>query len=397
MARITSDIPDDEAIALMERALAALDSAKVNSSEAKAASIKGLQESIAGMKEIRSMRLLDGEPWRLAKALNRATLHLSEGAKEVSSGARDNLGNALFHLSAGLKTKRSGKDPREMLMSAAMELCNAEKVLSLNDEGKRSGEQMLTRAAEILTNQAGRGGESTGDEQNEQATSSQLNFGAETDAIALIARAMVMESMEKLEEPGAIFTWDESMNLITGSSSGKVANVEKIEELQADPEPDPIPKNDLPVLEVSAERIKAKELILADGTLEDSEVCVSDAENPVNGSLVPLRAAVVCSDRSYICLNPVGALSNVKSEKSAPEKRANRIDAPEKETKDDSLEDLAENLKEDIFEKVEHIHSLDEDKPKREFSYKDGAMLLLKALMVVVVLLLAIEAVLYLI
>ena len=87
---------------------------------------------------------------------------------------------------------------------------------------------------------------------------SQLSFGPERDALLLIAEVMIDGLLEEIDDGSTIFTWDEALNLVP--EIGKFIGAEKIkiDELEAEPNPEPIAESDLPDLEISPERSVAR-------------------------------------------------------------------------------------------------------------------------------------------
>ena len=303
LAKLSGDVSDEEAVTLAEKAMASLDTAAANATNSKKTKIQSLQMTIAGLKEARSIKLLGSEPWRLIKAVTIAGENLMEGAGEFSSGdVNICLATGLGNFVASIEAERSRIDPSERLYAAASNFRSAGKhfLAAEKDRNERAARRLI-EAAGILEGQASK---ECGHIQDEMRHS-QLSFGPERDALLLIAEVMVDSLLEEIDDGSTIFTWDEALNLIPGP--GKFLGAEKIniDELEAEPNPEPIAENDLPDLEISPERSVARGLILADGTLEASEGFVSEIVNPEEGWLVPVSASLPCKSYGRI-LPPIG-------------------------------------------------------------------------------------------
>ena len=346
LVRLCGDVQGEEALILMERALTLLDNAALNANDGNKAGILGLQRIIAGMKEVHRIGLLANDPLMQNRALNNASEYLMEGARGWSAEEGGFLCLALKNI---IDVQRSGRDATEKLQAAAVALRHAEE----NLDGKESGANRIAQAAEILEGQA-------------------ANVKGQCQAaLQLIAGAMVSNSLSKIDDSNSILTWDESLYLLPVTGKGEFMVNIKINDLH-EPESEPIAKTDLPVLEISKEGYVAKELILADGWL------------------VPIKADLACKSYGQLLLPAIrqqlraGKEMPLKPEEGKPEpcekafSEANEFSeatpaapaAPDPETEIESQEDPF---------------------------CRSKALFLLKVMTALLVMLLAIEAILYLI
>ena len=406
LAKLSCDLSDEEAVTLAEKAMSSLDTAAANAIDSKRTKIQGLQTTIAGMKEARSIKLLESEPWRLIKVVISAGENLMAGAGECSCGDINIcLSTGLGNFIASIEAERSRIDPSLKLYEAASNFRSAGKhfLAAENDLNGRAARR-LSEAAGILERQASKDNGHVQDEMRH----SQLNFGPERDALLLIAEVIVDNLLEEIDDGNTIFTWDEALNLIPGP--GKCMGAEKIniDELEAEPNPEPIAESDLPSLEISPERSVARGMILADGTLEASEVYVSEIVNPEEGWLVPVSASLPCKSYGQVLLPPKGQQFRgdsitVKPEMEIVERdevlNEGSIDEPVEKfgyrgRNIEPQETKLEGVGEEAREAVPDTEGASSDAKEGPFS-RSRAILLLKALTVLVVLLLAIEAILY--
>jgi hypothetical protein len=407
LAKLSGDVSDEEAVALAEKAMASLDAAAANATDSKKTKIQGLQMTITGMKEARSIRLLGSEPWRLIKAVTSAGENLMGGAGECSCGDINIcLSTGLGNFVASIEAERSRIDPSEKLYAAASNFRSAGKhFLAAEKDPNVRAARRLSEAAEILERQAS---QEIGHIQDEMRHS-QISFGPERDALLLIAEVMVDNLLEEIDNSSTIFTWDEALNLIPEPGECVGAEKIKIDELEAEPNPEPISENDLPNLEISPERSVARGLILADGTLEASEVFVSEIANPEEGWLVPVSASLPCNSYGRVLFPPKS--QQFCGETSTTVKPEREIVGSDEELNKGSLEELVadfgyrgrniesqetklEGVGAEAREAVPDPEEASTDAQEGPFS-RSRAILLLKALTVLVVLLLAIEAILY--
>ncbi len=408
LAKLSGVVSDEEAVTLAEKAMASLDTAAANATDSKKRKIQSLQMIISGMKEARSIKLLEGEPWRLLRAITSAGENLMEGAVEFSSGDINIcLSAGLGNFVASIEAERSRIDPSEKLYAAASNFRSAGKhfLAAGKDQNERAAHR-LSEAAGILEGQASKEGHI-----RDEMRHSQLSFGPEREALLFIAGVMVDSLLDEVDDGSTIFTWDEALNLIPGSGKFLGAEKIKIDELvaEAEPNPEPIAENDLPDLEISPERLFARELILADGTLEASEGFVSDIVDPEECWLVPVSESIPCKSYDRIFLPQKGQqFPGATSITVKPEIEIIRRDEDRfEESIEESVEDHSyrghsiepqktklESVGTEAREPVPEPEDASTDVQEGPFS-RTRAILLLKALTVLVVLLLAIEAILY--
>ncbi|MCK9440198.1 MAG: tetratricopeptide repeat protein [Methanothrix sp.] len=364
LVRLCGDVRGEEALILAERAQTFLDNAAANANDCNKAKILGLQRIIAGIKEVHSIGLLANEPLMLTRALNNASEYLMSGAQEWSSeGAGGFLCQALKKINASVDP---GRDPTEKLQAAAAALRQAEK-----HYGKESRANRIAQAAEILEGATANG--------NAQCQA----------ALLLIAGAMATDSLSKIDDSNSILTWDESLHLLPITEKGEFAVNIKINDLH-EPDPEPIAKTDLPVLEISKERYVAKDLILADGCL------------------VPIKADMACKNYCQLILPTIRQQFNAKKEtplkpedeRQEPHERAFSEAYKERseETNRDLNKELNEELNNETIEFCEDANKPEIEKESQESPLsRSKAVFLLKVMTALLVMLLAIEAILYLI
>lgn len=344
LVRLCGDVQGEEALILVGRAQTFLDNAALNANDGNKAGILGLQRIIAGMKEVHSIGLLANDPLMLTRALNNASEYLMGGAQGWSSEEEGEAGGFLcLALKNIIDVQKFGRDATEKLQAAAVALRHAEK----NLDGKESSANRIAQAAEILEGPAANGSRQC------QA------------ALQLIAGAMVSNSLNKIDDSNSILTGDESLYLLPVTEKGEfVVNI-KINDLH-EPESEPIAKTDLPVLEISKEGYVAKDLILADGWL------------------VPIKADLACKSYGQLLLPAIRQQFNAKME----------MPLKPEDGKPEPYERPFSEAKE--FSEVAQDPEIEIESQESPFC-RSKAVFLLKVMTALLVMLLAIEAILYLI
>ena len=402
LAKLSGKVSDEEAVALADRALLALDTAAANSNEQKKTLIESLKTILTGMKEAWSIGLLESEPWRLCKAMTNASEHLIEGARGFATGkVNDYLCDALRNLGASMEANRARSHPADNLNAAASSLRKAnEQSLAGKDENGRLNAQRIIEAAEILEVLANK---EKGQDLDESVSlpKNQLNLRPEREALLLIGWTLADNALSHVDDTDTIYTWDDALNVVHNPvASSNHGNIE-IFEPQAEPMPQSIPKTDRTVLEISNERVKARDLILADGTIEASEAFVSDMANTEDCWLLPVNSSVICKRQAQI--HSMQERPRWKTEIVEPPVRGLNNEDPIK-----IIDDLGINEKQPkanpkdararVGEAVNYSGPSTASRQSQNGLFSSlNAILLLKGMTLLVVLLLAIEAILYLI
>ena len=207
LAREQASGSDEEAVALAERGISALDSAVANSGKEERAQIQALQRVLAGMKEVRSISLLGNEPWRLMKAVSNSIEYLLGAASLTAEPGF--LCDALRDLSASMEEERRRRSPTAKLREAASHLRQAEK--RFEEQGKKRNAMKIGEAAMLI--------ESVIDvEASAQPAISRtavLNYKAHRNALLLIGWVLMSRVLSHIDRFPKIFAWDGSLHLAT--------------------------------------------------------------------------------------------------------------------------------------------------------------------------------------
>ncbi|MBN1234834.1 MAG: tetratricopeptide repeat protein [Methanotrichaceae archaeon] len=307
LARLCGQVPDEEALALAEKAQASLDNAAANADDDKKAGILGLQRIIASMKEAYSIELLANEPLKQTRALTNATEYLMGGGQGWTQEEDGFLCQALKNINASIEMQKSRRDPTEKLRTAAAALRHAKKHFdSAEEDPIKIAEIMIAKAAEVLEVTSANVSRQCQEEQTTTGSGYQIAFAEQRAALLLIARALASDSLSKIDDNNNILTWDEALDLLPTTEKGKSSVQIKINDVQVEPNPEPpgpITKTDLPVREISKEKGLARDMILADGSREASEIFVLETANHDDGWLVPIKADVACKSSGQLFLH----------------------------------------------------------------------------------------------
>ncbi len=399
LAKISANASDEEAMALTERAIFALDTAAANCEDQTKMKIESLKRSLDGMKEAWSLGLLGDEPWQLTKAVTNSTEYLMGGAC-ASGEANSCLYDALRNLSASFEAEKSRRDPVEKLRAAAIDLHRAEKRFTVNEmDPVPQSAVKISKAAKIVEELATKK-EAPGQAGSASILKDHLNFKPERDALLLIGSVLAKNALSELDDANTTYTFDQSLNLARGSRESKAIEPLKMDKLQVeprfDPIPDPIPEADGPVLEVSKERAEAQEVILADHAAEAPDAFVSEEDGAESGWLVPVKANIACESHGQMLVFPDKSLAKA-TEIVEPKAKDDSISAHTADNDPNSVRAASEDTDSAFNEPFQDPVEEWEDQAKKSPFSQANAIKLIKALSLVVIMLLAVEAILYLI
>jgi tetratricopeptide (TPR) repeat protein len=390
LAKASGPVRVEETLMLLEKAQKALEiAANIADYGGDKSRIMNLQRIIAGMKESHRIGLLADEPLMQSRAMNNALEYLM-GAVQVcpSEETGDYLYQALKNINASMDLQRLGRESSEKLLIAAGSLRCAERHFAAKGtDGRESNAIQIAQAAEILEAAAANGS---------------LPY---QEALLAIARVMASYSLSNIDDINRIMTWDESLHLLPNSETDEMAVNIKINDLH-EPDVQPIMNSDLPVLDISKERHEAKDLILADR-------CT-----------VPMKCEITCGNYRQLLAPPVNRQFITNEKK--PAEPVDTAQKPQEESSLDAVDDRYQEIKNE--EKCEEIKWSDEanagnngtndtnaangpndladflqaakapeveKKTEQRDSSLPKAIFLLKAMMVLVVMLLAIEGIIY--
>ncbi len=345
LAKSSGPVQGEEALLHLEKAQEFLDSAAANANCGNKAGILDTQRIIAGMMEVHRIGLLADQPLIQARALNNALEYLI-GAVQVcpSEEAGDYLYQALKNINASLDLERLGRDPTEKMQVAANALRHAEKhYCSAEIIGRESSANRIVMAAEILEGLSANGDRAC------------------QEALLLIATVMAGNSLSKIDDNNSILTWDESLHLLPKNEKEEFAVNIKINDLQ---------------------RYEARELVLADA------------------SMVPQKTEIACKNYGQLLMPPIRQQLCANNEMLVQPEDVMR--KSQEEASMDAAEERYEEIKDDgNNEPGEFCEAAKEPEIEKESSKSpfclSNAVFLLKVMTFLLVMLLAIEAIIYLI
>ncbi|MDD1761565.1 MAG: hypothetical protein LUQ59_04970, partial [Methanothrix sp.] len=363
---------------------------------------------VSGMKEVYSLGSLSLDETQCRRALTNSSEYLLGAANGLESEeALESICRALKGINAGIEAERSAKDPAERFQAAASELLYAKDLLDRAGTGKgRRCTELIENAAAILKESASKSGEE-GLEDGSERSGKRIFCRDERAALLAIAGAMAAHSLERIGEESEMLAWDEALHLLPAS--------------------EPIERADLPAQETteddvseemdSRQKIRAKEQILADGCRGGIRTSVDETENADEGFLLTVKSDMACQSTGQLLLPEdrqpaekrlfradIELFPSGDQERQPAEKRdAADIEPPEglgyQNYAQDDYEEAADNGVEDLgplFSDAPNGPELEEE-VQPSLLIHPKALLILKALTLLVVMLLVIEAILYLI
>lgn len=299
LVKIQAGPSEEEAVALAERAASALDSAVVNSDGIEKDNIESFQRVLTGMREALSSGLARGEPWRLTKSLASSIEHLLGGACVCRSDETGRyLCDALKSLGRAIEAERQRKDPGDELKASVAHLERAKRSLEetgtdpANDDALKI--RKASKAIEGLIGQDASG--STG--LSHDRLSDLLNYRAHREALLTIGWILVRDAVSRVNKTDRIYIWDDSLNPQEKKAENEPAAGEADIDQAVDPSltlqdtlPGPIPEgmdDDLSMIEIIEPDI-SDDFISAEGWLVPVETGI--ARIPAQVILLPKEGA----------------------------------------------------------------------------------------------------------
>lgn len=422
LCQISNQASDARSLVLVDKAMKSLDSARANAKDDKKAMILELQRTLFAMKEIYSLGSLSEDEMPKSRAITNSTEYLLGAANGLESEEiAEFLYRALKSINAGIEAERSGKDPAERFQAAASELQSSKKYFAISgtEKARRSAE-LIEKAAAILRRSASKSGEEIQEDECEKSGRPAAS-GDERSAILAIAGALAAHLLERIEEDRETLEWDEDLRLspamqhiakadlsVQGVSEEKIPEGDIVEEAGTEDFMSEVQNSEDMTSDemIFEENIKAKELILADGCRGGIRIPAYETKDVDDGFLVTIKSDMASQGSGQLLF------SGEDQEKPPVQERdAQKIDIGDQETDTESKKapgcgDCSQEDHEQAFDAgVEDLGSLFNYAPSSsEFEEESPSSLvhpkvlfILKLLTLLVVLLLAIEAIIYLI
>ncbi|HNX39040.1 MAG TPA: tetratricopeptide repeat protein [Methanothrix sp.] len=304
LALLSRSTSDEKALSLAERSLSALERAAAHSSEEEQERILGLQKVVIGMKEAWESSLLQSDSTRAVQSVSRAAGHLLESLGEERPGEPGSTAGRVRQSLKGIRSAAQccacGPACQEEQQSAAHELKSAAGGLT---QGRAAGQgdistlvsSALCRAAQALGDTGRDGSESRSQgsvqEVGQEATpDSQEVIKPAKEALLLLGGALAGRFLDGIAGRKTPLAWDENMRLFSApprESRKEAVSAEKEGKREGQIKPN------------------LKKIVLADGTVEEPEAFVSENADPEEGWLVPMKVEVACRDNGRILPPPV--------------------------------------------------------------------------------------------
>jgi tetratricopeptide (TPR) repeat protein len=211
IAQLAAEPSDEEAVALAERASSALDSAVVNTEGAQRNDIEAFQRVLFGMQEALSSSLAKGEPWRLTKFLAKSIEDLLGGACR-SDDAGGGICDALRSLRGAIEAERQRKDPSLQLKATVSNLERAKRAFEKAGTDRGNDYALkISKAASLIeglmndTPPSGLG-------QKDGAVSDMLNYRAHREALLMVGWILAKDAIGRINITDRAYVWDDSQS-----------------------------------------------------------------------------------------------------------------------------------------------------------------------------------------
>ncbi len=237
IVRLDADPRDAEAVALAERAISALDGAVAKAEGSTRSSLEALQRTLKGMKGIWSMDLSRAEPWKQSVMIGEVVEYLMGGARLDGVGseeARMCLFDALKAVAGMVESVRQRGSGREQMAAAASFLRRAEKRYQMEADGK-AWSAPLTQAASKLEGLSASGDDLSGCDP----------IDLHKQVLLIIGHVLARDILSRVDHTDWIYLWDDGMNLLeqgpatepgSRKKSKRSSRVEELSEIIPEPE-----------------------------------------------------------------------------------------------------------------------------------------------------------------
>jgi tetratricopeptide (TPR) repeat protein len=371
IAQLQAEPSDEAAVALSERASSALDSAIVNTEGTQRNDIETFQRVLIGMQEALSSGLANGEPWRVTKSLAKSIEDLLGGAC-CSDDAGRYLCDALKSLRSAIDAERQRKDPSSQLKAAVSNLKRAKRWFEETgtDQGndyaiKISKASSLLEGLKDVDSKDGSG-------LKNGSVSDLLNYRAHREALLMVGWILAKDAIRRLNTIDRAYIWDDSLSPVAIKSEKSPELFETDHAVDSSwevPEPAPEPIPDGP--DANCEMIE-----IAKSDVPKESVSREDRLVPIETGIartIAQMAQLEKEDENTGTIDHAGIINSA----------AGRVDLP-----DPTMENIDTNDARDLMSDTAGLKDM--------FSQMN-AIKLVKVMSVVVVVLMAIDVILYLI
>ena len=210
LARLKAESSEVEAVALAERAASALDSAVINSEGIQKENIEAFQKNLIGIKEVLSSCTTENEPWRLTKFIAKSVEYFISACNSNDVGRC--LCEVLKGLSGAIEAEKNRADPSEQLKSMVSNLGKAK--MAFESSGTAQGRwnaQEIDRAIKLaadLMNIESKGSTAT----SYSRVLDSLNYRTYRDLLLIIGHVLIEDAVSRVKRIDRVYVWDESFN-----------------------------------------------------------------------------------------------------------------------------------------------------------------------------------------
>lgn len=220
LAELQAEKRDEVAFKLAGEAISSLKEVS-RSAGKEAEQIKAIQRTLSGMRAVWSLSQISKEPWKLAGSVALSIEHLMGGFR-LPGETGVCIYNALKSLRDAIDAEQQRGDPFERLRASASSLRTAERRLqSENSDLGNDSAIGVGNAAALIERLISMG---TGQGKAVPSNISELlNYRAHRNALLQIGWVLVRNALPAIDKTGYVYTWDESMNLVEAGSAAKRA------------------------------------------------------------------------------------------------------------------------------------------------------------------------------
>jgi len=237
LAELQAEHTDEETAKIADRAISSLEEIARNGGK-ELDQIEAIKRTLTGMSVVWSQGQLNKEPWKLARAIAESIEYFMGGMPFLGE-AGVCIHDALRSLKCAVEEEQQRKNPTELLKATASLLRQAETGFRSDCDGHGF------ESATGLGNAAMHIERLVSAQADPIKTASSninglLNYRTHRKAILQIGWVLVMNALPAIDKTGYVYSWDESMNLAENRPVGQLqqGSASKAQQMQEAPIPD---------------------------------------------------------------------------------------------------------------------------------------------------------------
>lgn len=237
LAELQTEQTDEEAVKIADRAISNLGEMARNDGK-EPEQIETIKRYLTGMRGAWSQGLPGKEPWKLARSIA-DSIEYFVGGMPFPGEANIFIDDALRSLKCAIEEEQQRRNSTELLKSSASMLRQAETRFRSGGIGPLFDSAIgLENAATLIERLIN--AEADPVKTVSSSVTELLNYRTHRKAILQIGWVLVMNALTAIDRTGYVYSWDESMNLVESRPAGQLqhGSTSKSQQMQKKPIPD---------------------------------------------------------------------------------------------------------------------------------------------------------------